>query len=221
MRTSERKSMKLNPGDKFHKLTFVEKIDSKFSVFKCDCGVTTTKRHHLVLNSNTKSCGCFNRQLGRDRFKTHGLSETPTFKIWTGMMSRCYVKKNTGYKQYGAKGVTVCERWKTSFINFLNDMGERPAGLSLDRIDGTRGYSPENCRWATRKQQRENQNRKIIEATIDGVRRPMKEWAKLKGFYYSTIHQRIKTGYTPEEALSYPPGGKKSRRIYSKKRKEK
>lgn len=100
----------------------------------------------------------------------HGMCDTPTYKIWNGMIKRCYSKSNTAYQKYGAKGIKVCKRWHDSFENFYNDMGERPEGMTLDRIDGTKGYSPSNCRWADRVLQNINQRlRKDNKTGVKGV----------------------------------------------------
>lgn len=87
---------------------------------------------------------------------THGMSYTSTYRSWLSMRNRCYRKGSEKYPMYGAKGIKVCKRWRNSFENFLEDMGERPEGMTLDRIDGTKGYSPSNCRWATPTQQARN-----------------------------------------------------------------
>jgi len=130
----------------------------------CDCGETIEVRGHRLRNGHTKSCGCLRREqrtaFGESR-STHGHSfvggkETPTYSSWHSMKQRCLNPKATKWKHYGARGVRVCERWRISFENFLADMGERPAGKTLDRIDPDGNYEPGNCRWATMVQQRHN-----------------------------------------------------------------
>lgn len=114
------------------------------------------------------------------------------------MVARCEIESATGYDRYGAKGVKVCERWK-NFENFHADMGEPPAGMSIDRIDGLRGYEPGNCRWATRQQQ--NENRKSVRwIEFDGKRMNVAQWARHLGINSSTLLEAL-AKHPLEEAL--------------------
>ena len=119
---------------------------------KCSCGTVKTVRGSSLRNGSSKSCGCLNL----DKVTKHGMTDTPTYMSWVAARSRCRYKKNIGYKSYGGRGIDICDRWYDSFKNFLEDMGERPEGTSLDRIDGSKGYSPDNCRWATLVEQSSN-----------------------------------------------------------------
>jgi hypothetical protein len=136
----------------------------------CDCGnehrVTTSD----LLNGKVQSCGC----LRRDRKSTfkhgHAASRSPSYQSWTAMNKRCRDSKHRFYHRYGGRGITICERWE-SFENFLADMGERPAGTSLDRIDCDGHYTPENCRWSTHKEQTRNRSQpKITEEIVADIR---------------------------------------------------
>lgn len=140
----------------------------------------------------------------RNKFKqTHGMSGTPTHKSWTSMKSRCLNPNFPCYIDYGARGITVCEKWM-SFENFLSDMGIRPDGTTLDRIDNKKGYSPDNCRWATKiEQQRNTSLNRIIE--FNGERLTQAEWSERVGIKQSTISYRMRNGWTPLEALSLVP----------------
>lgn len=124
------------------------------------------------------------------------------YRRWKSMLSRCYNKNHTYYYNYGGRGITVCEEWKNSYQNFCDWVKKSgyKKGLTLDRIDNNKGYSPENCRWATRKQQGRNQrtNKKI---TINGKTKLMCEWAEISGISEKNISKRIKRGWTNEELL--------------------
>ena len=136
--------------------------------------------------------------------KTHGHARqhnhSPTYKVWAGMKKRCSTPSMTAYKYYGGRGIIVCERWQ-KFENFLYDMGEKPEGLSIDRIDQNGNYEPSNCRWAsTKTQMRNRRNSRSISAF--GETKTIPEWAESTGLSYYTIYLRLKSGVSPEDALS-------------------
>lgn len=124
----------------------------------CDCGTEKLVASPNLVNGSTKSCGCFRKESTSKKFKTHGLHGSPTWYSWTSMKTRCKNPKATQYELYGGRGIQVCERWE-KFENFLEDMGERPPGKSLDRIDANGNYEPSNCRWATKKEQGQNKRK--------------------------------------------------------------
>lgn len=125
----------------------------------CECGTEREVKKEYLVKGKSKSCGCLQREICGNTFRTHGHSinreVSGTYVSWQGMFKRCYLPHSRDYKWYGALGVTVCEHWKT-FANFLDDMGVRPEGLTLDRIDPFGNYEPGNCRWATWETQRQN-----------------------------------------------------------------
>jgi len=131
---------------------------------------------------------------------SHGMSGTRIYRIWSGMKIRCMDKTRQNYKYYGGRGVSVCERWM-KFINFYNDMGNCPAGMTLDRKDNEKGYYKENCRWATRKEQQNNtRGNRYIE--FNGERKTLTQWSKCTGISAPCISYRIKRGLSINDVFA-------------------
>lgn len=126
----------------------------------------------------------------------------PEYGIWRAMHRRCYNSNTRDFKNYGAKGITVCERWNV-FEVFLSDMGRRPAGMTIERINNSLGYHPENCRWATFKEQQSNRsdNRRLIHK---GESLTLAEWARRVGLKRTTLRNRLKLGWSVEKSLTVP-----------------
>jgi hypothetical protein len=169
---------------------------------RCDCGTEITKVRGNLVNGWTKSCGCLQREVGKNN-RTHGMRHTPEYEAWCNMRGRCFDPKNSAYKRYGGRGIMVCKRW-LKFENFIADMGLRPSPKhSLDREDNDGNYTPKNCRWATKKQQNDNtsQNRWL---TLHGVTRTISDWSKHTGIRRLTIGWRLDRGWSAERALTTP-----------------
>lgn len=131
--------------------------------------------------------------------KTHGLTRTSEYGTWLQIRRRVLDKTNPRYKDYGGRGIAICQRWE-SFNNFIEDMGKRPVGMSLERINNDGDYSPDNCRWATPREQAMNR-RSNVRLTIKGETRTVKEWSELSGVSPKNIYQRISRGWSHDEAI--------------------
>ena len=174
----------------------------------CDCGRSKVIDGAHLRKGVTRSCGCLNREMiaSVGMRITHGLSKSRTYTSWLAMKNRCTRRSHIAYKNYGGRGITVCEEWLHSFETFLCEMGERPEGKTLDRVDSNAGYNKNNCRWATTTEQNENKNnnRGVV---IDGFRMTLYEACAKYGVRYSTAHQRLSRGWTDPEAFGLSRDG--------------
>lgn len=167
----------------------------------CECGAK-----HVVKNRdlrNTRSCGCLRADLGKEN-KTHGMALTPTYQAWHAMKQRCLNPKHRAWKNYGGRGITVCDRWANSFENFYADMGDKPKNHSLERKDNNKGYLPENCCWATSKMQASNRrtNRRF---QIGSEMLTLAEMSQKSGLSPQALSWRMyKLNMLPAEAISTP-----------------
>ena len=163
---------------------------------QCDCGVQRDIVASTLVDGRSRSCGCWKSEKAR----THGKSRTAIYELWSGMLKRCSNTNSEQYANYGGRGIQVCERWK-KFENFYADMGECPAGHSLDRIDNNGNYEPRNCRWATQKQQvRNKQNTFMVE--FEGKQIALAELCERHGLPLKRTRNRIVVGWPLEEALN-------------------
>lgn len=199
----------IKEGDVFGRLTAIRLFEERkrkgdYWVFRCNCGTEKTVQVRSVMVGDTQSCGCLRDEKIQRLRLSHGMSRTTEHNIWLGIIQRCCNPLNNLWKWYGGRGITVCERWRESFENFYADMGPRPVGMSIDRIDNERGYSLENCKWASRHDQNRNRRNNII-VEYGNQTMCLKDLAAKVGMRYFTLYYRFVTkGWTLEKALSKP-----------------
>lgn len=172
---------------------------------KCDCGNVVNVIHSNLVKGATGSCGCTQKELTSKRFSTHGMRNTRLYEIYANMKQRCENPNNPRFASYGGRGITICKEWqgKQGLKNFLdwsiaNGYAEE---LTLDRKNNEEGYSPQNCRWATQEQQRNNQ-RKTIWIEISGIKKSLKQWTEFMNWKYGRYSERHRKGkdiFTEEE----------------------
>lgn len=160
----------------------------------CECGGKKTTRPSSFKSAKNMSCGCLNM--------ASGLVMSPTYHTWAGMKARCSNSNHRGYKDYGGRGISVCERWQT-FSNFYEDMGEKPDGMEIDRKDNDKDYEPFNCRWVSRYDN--IRNRSVTRwLTYKGETLTLSEWARKVGLKRKTLDRRLERGWSLEDALTQP-----------------
>ena len=191
-------------GKQFGRLTVISRVENnKFGQVMWDCVCTCGKRTtvsggHLKIGQ-TKSCGCLQKELLSKAKKIHGQTGNKTYKSWSGMRERCYNPNNKIYKYYGGRGITICKRWD-KFENFYSDMGDRPERMSIERTNNNKGYSPDNCKWATQKEQvRNTRSNQLIR--YHGKTQCMSAWAEELGIAYKTLWARLQK-YSPPKAFN-------------------
>lgn len=179
--------------------------------FRCKCGNIKEIAIYDVISGHTKSCGCIQRNYAKMRSYTHGDTYTRLYGIWSDMKSRCHNSNQTDYARYGGRGISVCRDWNCyeNFRDWAINNGYSD-NLTIDRIDVNKGYSPDNCRWATAKQQSRNK-RNNIRITYKGETKVLVEWCEQLNLPYGTIEMRIHRGWNGVDALTKPiknKGGK-------------
>ncbi len=183
-------------GMRFGRLTVLgraENRDRKRAMWlcKCDCGDEKIVWGYSLRSGRTVSCGCYNRDKCIRQHTTHGLSSTRIYNIWTGMKDRCINKSNPRWRHYGESGVEVCNEWREDFKAFYDwavSHGYRD-DLTIERIDVRKGYSPDNCRWATWAEQAGNKNNSTA-VTINGETHTVAEWARIAGVSYNYLYKK-------------------------------
>lgn len=199
-------------GKKFGRLTVVEldRYDPKSHSTKwkcvCDCGKEKTVLASCLKSGNTTSCGCYDLEQKSKRSWKHGIgNENRLYRIWGGMKSRCYSTADRNYKRYGGRGIKVCKEWLSDFTVFQSwalSHGYQDS-LSIDRIDNDGDYTPDNCRWATKKVQ-SNNRRTNVYITYNGETHTLAEWADITGIKELTLAQRKRFGWSDSECIEVP-----------------
>lgn len=176
-----------------------------YRICECDCG---TQKEVAVSNlkQGSSSCGCLYIENLRQRITKHGMTGTPEYKAWSAAKSRCYKSNHPEYKNYGARGITMCPEWVSDFSQFYMDMGPRPKGLSLERVEVNKGYNPENCVWADYKTQCANKRTSLKNRTvmIGGREVPLPEAITNYGFEWKFVKQRLENGWSTDDAFQKP-----------------
>jgi len=168
----------------------------------CECGNTLAIRGSSLRKGLTTSCGCYHAE----KCTTHGMNKTPEHRAWRDMKARCAGTDaaKTNYPYHAGRGIPVCNEWINSFVNFYRDMGPKPSRKhTLDRINNDKGYSKDNCRWATVNQQTNN-TRRNVKVSLNGATFNLKEWCQRKALNYNTVRSRIRRGWSAESALAIP-----------------
>lgn len=197
---------KASIGRKYNMLTVLREVMPKSGrtmvLCKCDCGEEAVALLSKIKRGEKKSCGCLRLIRLREKCVTHQRGGTPEHIAWAAMIQRCTNPKEKSFKHYGGRGITVCDRWR-KFENFFQDMGARPKGHSIDRIDNGEGYYKENCRWATPAAQNRNK-RTNWNIAFNGETKCLKDWAEEVGIHWQTIRSRLTMGWPAERALTEP-----------------
>ena len=203
-------------GQVYGRLTALAFVSQPISSWlcRCWCGNTCVVRTSDLRLGKTKSCGCGVGEAASKRMTTHGATKgrkrTPEYVCWAKMLERCRQNSKNANVYYD-RGIVVCERW-LQFENFLADMGTRPTGTSVDRVNNGLGYFPGNCRWATQKQQCRNLRKNIL-LTHDGVTKCLPEWAEELKVPYSRLQMRYYLGWSVQDILFKP--ARISSRVYN------
>jgi len=168
----------------------------------CDCGVKTSVYRPCLVQNHTKSCGCFSVEQFKIRSTTHGMSNTPAYKRWEDMHTRCYNSNTRSYKNYGGRGITVCKEWHC-FEAFYSDMGSPPKGMSLERKNNNEGYNKKNCKWATPKEQSNNRrSNRIVE--YKNCKMTLSQLSEKYKLGYKDLYKRLSAGWSIEDAIEIP-----------------
>lgn len=204
MNPSNRKEY--SKGEKIGSCIFLSESHVKkwvrYCIFLCDCGKEFTTRLSSVSTNKTTSCGCVGIKNRNAKVIKHNMSRTPEYKTLYRCRSRCYNKKYPRYKDWGGRGIRVCQEWLDSFETFYKDMGPRPSEHhSLERIDNNKDYCKENCKWGTEEEQVDNK-RNTIRIELNGITKTLSRWAKDLGVNKKSLDRKYKNGQWPENSIN-------------------
>lgn len=198
-------------GQKFGRALVLKRVENKgirvAYLCKCDCGNEFIALAHHLKGGGTKSCGCLRTELSKTRGKKlltkHGKCKTRLYQIWASIKERCFCKTHRAFKDYGERGITICDEWANDFLVFekwahANGYSDN---LTIDRIDVNGDYCPKNCRWATRQEQ-QNNRRACRYIEYNGKTKTIADWARYLNIPYGTLYNRIYKGWPIEAAFS-------------------
>ena len=171
--------------------------------YRCDCGTERVVNSSLVKSGRSKSCGCLNREISYAKSDVNGRCKDYTYKSYSHMKYRCLNKNSTSWDRYGGRGIRVCDRWVKSYQHFLDDMGERPEGTTIERVNVNGNYEPSNCRWATVVEQNKNK-RNTISLSFYEVEMCAVDWEKIMEVPRGRITGRLLKGWDKYDAVFTP-----------------
>lgn len=202
-------------GQRFGRLTAISSrmdSDNRRCVWlcKCDCGNYKEFKSATLISGRAQSCGCLHNEIISKMSTTHGMSKTRLYSVWKGMRTRCYNPNSKSYKNYGGRGILICDEWKNDFLSFYlwafangYNPNAKHFECTLDRIDVDGNYCPENCRWVSNTQQANN-TRSVSRYTINGVEHTMTDWCNIYSIPKENVQARLQLGWDFEKAVSTP-----------------
>ena len=200
---------KVQTGERVGRLTIIDKGDTvgsvRFFLCRCDCGTLKQIDAYRLYHKEVESCGCLRSEMVTQRNTKHDHAHRSGFSperlSWAAMKARCTNPKYKGYKNYGGRGITVCDRWFNSFESFLEDMGHKPTkSHQLERVENDGNYDPDNCIWATPREQSNNRRNNIV-IGHNGESLTLAQWSRRSGIAYGKLLYRFRAGWTAQEML--------------------
>lgn len=197
-------------GQRFGRLVVLKRVEntkkgSSRWLCRCDCGETKIHTAGILNSGDVKSCGCYGKEVRKEKHTKHNKSNTKLYRVWASMRERCSSTSCKGFVYYGARGVTVCDDWNNSFQAFYDwaTSSGYAEGMSIDRIDVDGNYEPSNCRWVSTNIQANNKKNNV-RVEYNGESRTVSEWASILGIEYRTLWMRLRRGWSVEKAFQTP-----------------